>query len=156
MSWESTGTITVTNGSETVTGISTLFAERCRIGDGLRGPDGELYEIVNISSNSILAISPAYMGTSKSGSPYKVLPIRGYSKKAADQLHAVLRKIDLMQGDIVLPSWITDGTPVPFTQGGTGATSAEDARTALGVDQVLDEVQLQIGDIASILQEING
>ena len=80
MSWETTGTVTVTNNSATVTGSGTLFTVKSRVGDAFIGPDGALYEIVNIVSNTVLSISPTYKGVTGSAKAYKIAPVRGYQK----------------------------------------------------------------------------
>lgn len=134
MAWETTGTVTVTNNSSTVSGSGTLFSDRCRVGDAFNGPDGTFYEVVNIVSNTSMAISPSYKGASGSGKAYQVVPVRGYSKKAADYLHELLRRVGpAVDNAINLPEWITAGLPAPVEAGGTGASTAAGARTALSV-----------------------
>lgn len=134
MSWEKTGTVTLTKTSGTVTGVGTLFADRCRVGDAFNGPDGFFYEVTNIVSNTVLAISPQYKGNTVSGAGYQVVPVRGYSKKAADQLHELLRKIGpgIDKADAV-PDWMVQGLAAPVNAGGTGAKDAAGARTNLSV-----------------------
>lgn len=135
MSWESTGTVTVTNNSNTVTGVGTLFASASRLGDAFIAPDGGLYEIDNVVSNTVISITPAYKGTTASNVSYKIAPIRGYQKLAADRLFQILATIDAaisVAGQI--PAWVTDAnTPIPVSRGGTGAKTAEASRTSLGL-----------------------
>lgn len=134
MAWETTGTVTVTNDSATVTGSGTLFTVKSRVGDAFIGPDGALYEIINIVSNTTLSISPKYLGTTGSGLNYRIAPIRGYQKLSADRLYELINTV----GDSVsiatnLPQWLKIGSPAPVTQGGTGGETADEARTNLDV-----------------------
>ena len=46
MSWESTGTVTVTNNSNTVTGVGTVFASASRVGDAFIAPDGSFTKLI--------------------------------------------------------------------------------------------------------------
>lgn len=90
MAWYKTGTVSVQNGETSVTGVSTKFASNTRVGDGFRGPDGEWYEIVNIASETVLGIYPAYQGPTISTSPnYMVAPLQGYNKESADRLREI-------------------------------------------------------------------
>ena len=135
MSWEKTGTVTLTKNSGTITGVGTLFAERCRVGDAFNGPDGSFYEVTNIVSNTVLSVSPQYKGSTLSGASYQVVPVRGYSKKAADQLHELLRKIGPgIDKAAAVPDWMVQGLAAPVNAGGTGAKDAAGARTNLSVN----------------------
>lgn len=89
MAWYRTGTINVTNGSTAVTGVGTRFASNARVGDGLRTPDGEWYEIVNIASETTLGIFPAYQGATGTNQIFVVAPLQGYVKESADRLRKV-------------------------------------------------------------------
>lgn len=77
MSWYRAGTVTVTNGSTTVTGSGTAFIANAGIGEGFIAPDGRIYEIVNIPSDTSLTISPPYLGSTASGQGYAIAPLRG-------------------------------------------------------------------------------
>lgn len=77
MAWHRAGTITVTNGSTTVTGSGTGFIAIQPIGQGLLAPDGRIYEITNVASDTSLTISPAYLGSTASGQSYAIAPFRG-------------------------------------------------------------------------------
>lgn len=76
-SWYRTGTIALTNGSTTVTGSGTAFIANAQIGEALVAPDGRVYEITNIPSDTSLTISPAYLGSTASGQAYAIAPLRG-------------------------------------------------------------------------------
>lgn len=77
MAWYRAGTVTVTNGSTTVTGSGTAFIANASIGEGFIAPDGRTYEITNIVSDTSLTISPAYLGSTAAGQGYAVAPLRG-------------------------------------------------------------------------------
>ncbi len=77
MQWYRTGTITVTNGSATVTGASTLWSDVGTLnpGDIFNAPDGKLYEILTINSNTGITLNSVYLGSSLSGQAYSIMPI---------------------------------------------------------------------------------
>lgn len=77
MTWYRTGTAAFTNGNATVTGTGTAWIANASIGEGLIAPDGRIYEIIAIASDTSLTISPAYLGSTASGQAYAVAPIRG-------------------------------------------------------------------------------
>ena len=85
MAWYKTGTITVTNGSTTVTGSGTLWIANAGIGEALYAPDGKLYEITNIASDTSITIAPAYLGTNASGQTYTFVPSQSYIRDLAAQ-----------------------------------------------------------------------
>ncbi|WP_446653111.1 tail fiber domain-containing protein [Blastomonas sp.] len=77
MAWYRTGTVTVTNGSGTITGSGTAFIANVFIGEAFLGPDGRAYEITNVASDTSLTISPNYQGSTAGGQGYAILPARG-------------------------------------------------------------------------------
>ena len=74
-----TGTISVTNGSKTVTGSGTNF-KSWRKGDKILLPDGNWYEIEDITSDTELTITVNYPGSDASGQSYKMMRV-GYQKR---------------------------------------------------------------------------
>ncbi|MGI3041130.1 hypothetical protein ACRTDM_05190 [Shewanella algae] len=94
MSWYRTGTVTVTNGSTTVTGSGTAWVANSRVGDAFVGPDGLTYEITNIASNTAISILPAYRSASGSGQSYSIIPVQGYTKNLADQAADLVNTYD--------------------------------------------------------------
>jgi len=66
-----TGTISVTNGSSTVTGSGTNFT-KWLVGDQIKLPDGNWYTIASIVSNTSLTITVNYPGASASGQSYEM------------------------------------------------------------------------------------
>ncbi|MCW2412945.1 MULTISPECIES: tail fiber domain-containing protein [unclassified Sphingobium] len=86
MAWYSAGTISVTNGQTAVTGTGTQFlANRVSAGCGII-IGGQTYEIVSVASDTVLAIAPAYLGTTNASAPYRVFPTE---QRAGDMLSAV-------------------------------------------------------------------
>lgn len=102
MAWYKTGTVSVLNGATSVTGIGTRFASNSRVGDGFRGPDGEWYEIVNIASETVLGIFPAYQGgTASTSASYMIAPLQGYNKESADRLREITNGMADISGDVL-------------------------------------------------------
>jgi hypothetical protein len=85
MAWYKTGTITVTNGSTTVTGSGTQWIANAGVGEALYAPDGRLYEITNIASDTSITIAPAYLGTTASAQAYVFVPSQSYIRDLAAQ-----------------------------------------------------------------------
>ena len=68
-----TGTVTLTNGSTTVTGVATSFTSQVVAGDTLIVSSTQQYTIASITNNTTLVLSSAYTGTTSSGVSVKVL-----------------------------------------------------------------------------------
>jgi hypothetical protein len=85
MAWYKTGTITVTNGSTTVTGSGTQWIANAGVGEALYAPDGRLYEITNIASDTSITITPAYLGANASAQSYTFVPSQSYIRDLAAQ-----------------------------------------------------------------------
>lgn len=83
--WYKTGSITVTNGSTTVSGAGTAWISNAAIGEALYAPDGKLYEITNIASDTSITITPAYLGATASAQPYVIVPSQSYIRDLAAQ-----------------------------------------------------------------------
>ena len=81
---ESTGTITVTNGSASVTGSGTLFATNFCGPDDLLIVDGLNYVIKSVTSDTALTLTRPYAGTTASGKTYEI--IRTTGEKALNEL----------------------------------------------------------------------
>ncbi|RON43556.1 hypothetical protein BK666_21035 [Pseudomonas frederiksbergensis] len=130
MPWYRTGTVTVTNGSTTVTGVGTDFAANGRVGDAFIGPNGALHEVTNVASSTVLAIYPAYAGATASGAGFSVAPIQGYVKQLADQAQTILQQWGATLAGL---GAVSSENVVPVTKGGTGGITAAAARTGLGL-----------------------
>jgi hypothetical protein len=71
--WYDVGTISVTNGSTTVTGSGTDFISGVQVGEGLY-IGGDLYEIAVVNSSTQLTLADAYLGSTATGQDYKIIP----------------------------------------------------------------------------------
>lgn len=95
MTWYKSGTVSVTQNSSAVIGAGTAFIANSRVGDAFRGPDGNWYEVINIASDTALAIAPNYQGATGTAGAYALAPMQGYVKGTAD----ALRQASLEVGD---------------------------------------------------------
>jgi hypothetical protein len=95
MTWYKDGTVDVTNASATVTGTGTAFVANARIGEEFRLSGGQRgYEITAIVSDTQITIDPAYMDTTQTGQGYRIVPIKGFLKRAYDALSAAIATIE--------------------------------------------------------------
>jgi hypothetical protein len=71
-----TGTISVTNGSATVTGSGTSWstATNAEAGEYIKLPDGKWYRIISVGSNTSITIELSYQGSTLSGQTYTISP----------------------------------------------------------------------------------
>ena len=90
MAWYDTGTVSVTNGSTTVTGSGTNFVSGAQVGEGFYGPDGRLYEIQAIVSATSLTLADSYLGTTQSGQAYKIVPTQSLVANLASQVSTLI------------------------------------------------------------------
>jgi hypothetical protein len=90
MPWYKAGTVSVVQNSNAVTGVETSFIANSRVGDAFLGPDGHWYEVTNIAGDTVMAISPNYLGASTVDGTYAIAPIQGYVKDSADALRALV------------------------------------------------------------------
>lgn len=89
--WYNQGAISVTQGGTTVSGTGTAFVENLRVGDGLLAPDGRLYLIQNIASDTELAIARGYVGESEVNSAdWWGVPVQGYNRELADRVQQLV------------------------------------------------------------------
>jgi hypothetical protein len=83
MSWYRTGTVAVTNGSKTVTGVGTLFTTAVNVGDAFAlvdanlNPTGAWYEVEAVVSNTEITLKQTYAGTTGSNKQYCVFNMVG-------------------------------------------------------------------------------
>lgn len=98
--WYRTGTVSVTNGSTTVTGTGTAWLTvGIGAGDLFVGPDGEIYEIVTVVGDTEIAIrlrngSAYYGGSTANNAAYAIMKNVNATTNAqlAAQLSALLTK----------------------------------------------------------------
>lgn len=95
MTWSKSGTVSVVQNSNAVIGTGTAFLASGHVGDAFIGPDGGLYEVTNIASDTAMSISPNYRGATNSAGSYALAPMQGYNKATAD----ALREASLQVGD---------------------------------------------------------
>lgn len=88
--WYREGAAKFTQGSTTVTGTGTRWVDFVRAGDGIQGPDGKLYQVTNVASNTSMSITPAY----GSETTYWTIPIQGYVKRLADAASQLVRDFE--------------------------------------------------------------
>ncbi|MDF2792769.1 MAG: putative phage tail fiber protein [Pseudomonas orientalis] len=130
MPWYKTGTVSVTLNSNAVIGTGTAFIANSRVGDAFRGPDGAWYEVVNVASDTAMAISPNYQGATNATGIYALAPMQGYVKDSADALRALVNTY----GAILAGLGTTGNYDIlPVEKGGTGGATEADARANLGL-----------------------
>lgn len=83
--WYRTGTISVTNGSTAVTGSGTAWIANAGVGEAIYGPDGRLYEIAAIVSNTSITLASNYLGSTQSAQAYVIVPSQSYIRDLANQ-----------------------------------------------------------------------
>ncbi|EAU43555.1 hypothetical protein [Salipiger bermudensis] len=128
MAWYSAGTVSVTNGSATVTGSGTAWVANAQASEGIWLPDGQLYEIVSINSDTSLTISPNYLGTTQSGQVYRIVPVKGYPLVAAQQMASLISTVQ---------SYVDGALSGRFGNGTVGAPGISFAsNTAMGLYRV--------------------
>jgi hypothetical protein len=109
-SWYRTGTISVNNGSTTVTGSGTDFISGTAGGEGLLAPDGKVYEIVAVVSGVALTISPAYLGANALAQAYAIIPTQSYIRDLANQAAALVNDYATTNSNAFLLT-VADKTP---------------------------------------------
>lgn len=127
MSWSRFGTVSVTNGSTTVTGTNAAFDVNGRVGDAFQGPDGRWYEVTNISSGTVLSILPAYQGESVTGGVYGLAPMQGYVKESADRLRAITVELRSVEEDVASAKQAAANAAAAASEASDSASLAEKA-----------------------------
>ncbi|WP_434695154.1 hypothetical protein [Pseudomonas sp. Z1-14] len=154
MPWYKSGTVSVTLNSNAVIGTGTAFIANSRVGDAFRGPDGAWYEVVNIASDTAMAISPNYQGATNAAGVYALAPMQGYVKDSADALRALVNTYGAK-----LAALGTTGNYdiLPVSKGGTGGTDQPTARNNLGLGTVATvNIQTSVTDATAGRAQING
>lgn len=90
MAWYDAGTVKVTANSTTVMGTGTKWLAGARQGEAFVAPDGRLYEVLNIASDTSLTLTKLYRGATATGQPYALAPMQGYVKELADRAAELL------------------------------------------------------------------
>jgi hypothetical protein len=108
--WYRAGTVAVTNGGTTVTGTGTAWIANVAVSDAIHLPDGRIYEVTGISSNTTLTIDKGYLGSTATGQAYAIQPTRGVVRETYDLLNQVRTNLSgYMNGP--LAGAFPDGTP---------------------------------------------
>lgn len=94
--WERTGTCTVTNGSPTITGSGTAWAANVRAGWGFQGPDGRVYEVLAVVSDTEITLARNYAGSTLAGQQYDLFPTQGEIRDLAAQAAALVAAVGAM------------------------------------------------------------
>ncbi|MBT9303316.1 hypothetical protein [Pseudomonas sp. TAE6080] len=128
-SWFSEGTVSVQNGSPTVTGVGTKFSN-CRAGDMFVGPDQGIYQVINPASDTSLSISPAYRGPAVGGAGYGIVPVNGYPKALADAVNQMVHQWGATLAGL---GDVSTQDVVPVAMGGTGGRNQAEGRAGLGL-----------------------
>ncbi|WP_409787736.1 hypothetical protein [Sphingomonas pseudosanguinis] len=82
--------MTVTNGSNVVTGAGTDFVANASIGDAFIGPDGRTYEIAQIVSATDLRLTTGYQAATGGGQTYAIQPTQSFARDLALAAAALL------------------------------------------------------------------
>jgi hypothetical protein len=99
MTWNRTGTVTVTNGSTIVTGVGTAWVANARVSEAFKGPDGQLYEIGAINADGQMTLASPYLGATAGGQSYVIVPTQGYIRDLAAQAAALINQFaDVVNG----------------------------------------------------------
>lgn len=117
MSQYKDGSVSVTNGSATVTGVSTAFLANAAVGDSFKiQGENATYNITAVGSNTSLTVSPVYAGTTKTGQAYVIskdfTPNWGlYEPSGSDVDWPFLLTQALRIIDTNIPGYIASQTP---------------------------------------------
>lgn len=101
MAWYSTGTVSVTNGSDAVTADGTQFITNTKPGDiFVIQKDGTIYEIAEVVSATQLKLRRAYAGESGTGLQYGIVPTASYLKTLANQVSDLIALYTNVPADV--------------------------------------------------------
>ena len=90
MTWYRAGSVAVTNGSPVVIGTGTSFVGNVQIGHAQNLPDGRVYEVAAVNSDTQITLGSNYLGPTASGQDYSVQPNQGFAQQAASALATLL------------------------------------------------------------------
>jgi hypothetical protein len=86
----STGTIAVSNGSAAVTGTGTAWVGNVSPGSIIIMPNGDVYFVQSVNSNTSLTLSRAYAGTSQTGQSYDIAPTGGITAALVERVQELV------------------------------------------------------------------
>lgn len=90
MAWYRVGTASFTSGGSGVTGSGTAWTTNARAGDGLRGPDGKVYEILSVGGDTSITLAENYGGSTVSGAAYAIIPTQGWVRDLTASVQALV------------------------------------------------------------------
>lgn len=90
MAWYRVGTVSVTSGSPAVVGSGTFWIANAQAGDGFRGPDGRVYEILTVNSDTSITLAENYLGSNASGAAYGIFATQARIVALAQQVAQLL------------------------------------------------------------------
>jgi len=90
MSWYSTGSVSVSNGSATVNGSGTGWFGALQNGWAFVGPDGRIYEIQSISDAGTLGLATAYQGATAAAQSYAAYPTHSLDLDLAASIQSLI------------------------------------------------------------------
>lgn len=159
--WYADGTIEVVEGGNVAIGTGTAFLANVRVGDGIAiAGSATLHEVTNIASNQQLTFQPPFVGQAGSGMAYRIAPVQGYVKRAADRLAQIVAEYgdtlaalgdeETRQLVIELAENIT-----PAGLELTGKATAAEQRQVLALDRVDNTPDAEKPVSAAQLQALN-
>lgn len=90
MGWYRTGTVSVTNGDATITGSGTAWAANVDQAWAFLGPDGAVYEILSVVSDTEIQLATNYAGSTDTGEAYAMFPTQGLVRALTTQVLALI------------------------------------------------------------------
>lgn len=121
MAWYRTGSITLTNNSDQVSGIGTAWLTQVRPADVLL-VNGDLFEIESVESDTSLTLVANYSGSTAAGLSYAIVPTGLMPAELSRNLSALQQKYLLTMSQLLAWETSTDAT-VPITNPATGVTA---------------------------------
>lgn len=144
MSWYRDGTISLTNGSKTVTGTGTTWLGNVTVSSGLKTPIGP-EEIESVTSNTALQLVVPYTGSTISNVPYSIIPTQGLvptlAKRIAEMISGtgevkdafiagdLAKTVDMEKRATLVQLAAATGVELVGYDGGTLQTIADGAKT---------------------------
>lgn len=86
----STGTVSYLNGSSVVTGTGTAFVANVKAGYQLQGPNGTIYYVQAVNSDTSLTLTRPYQGASQTAQPFDIAPTGGVPLSLAERVQELI------------------------------------------------------------------
>lgn len=91
--WYLTGTVTLTNGSNEVTGVGTAWVGIAKANDIFYTPSGGMYEVLSVSANNQLRLVTPYVGQNLTNVPYAIVSTQGFNVSLAIAMTALIPEL---------------------------------------------------------------